>query len=116
MTVPVQLRAGGAFMAVALVLLIYAALAYLRGDATFGVTPQVLSIVAAAVIFGANATFVRGQERSRPQVVALALAVVLLVVGFLAPSAELFVTQPFWLILWAVTAAVCALILRRSAM
>ena len=36
--VPVQLRVGGAFMGIALVLVLYAVLALLRGDAAFPVT------------------------------------------------------------------------------
>ena len=53
--VPVQLRVGGAFMGIALVLVLYAVLALLRGDAAFPVTPQVLSVIAAVAIVGAFA-------------------------------------------------------------
>ena len=113
--VPVPLRAGGAFLAIALVLLIYAALAFFRSEPAFAITPQVVTILVAAAIFGANATFVRGQTHSRVQVGALAAAVVLVVVGVLLPATTLFITQTFWLILWAVTGIMCALVLRRSA-
>ena len=54
--VPLQLRVGGAFLGVALVLVLYAVLALLRGDATFPITPQVLSVIAAVAIVGAFAT------------------------------------------------------------
>lgn len=113
--IPIQLRVGGAFLAIALVFVIYAAVWFFRGESAFTVTPQVLSIVAAAALFGANATFVRGQERSRGQVVALACAVLLVIVGVALPGWPLFTTETFWLVLWAVAAAACALILRRSA-
>lgn len=113
--IPVQLRVGGAFVALALVFIIHAAMAFVRGEALFAFTPQVLSILAATAVFGANATFVRGQRRSRGQVVALAVAVLLVVAGVLAPRAELFVAPTYWLVLWACVAGVCALILRRSA-
>ncbi|WP_291313588.1 hypothetical protein [Corynebacterium sp. UBA2622] len=114
--IPVQLRAGGAFLAIALVLLIYTALAFFRSEPTFAFTAQVITIIVAAAIFGANATFVRGQRHTRAQVGALAGAVALVIIGILLPATPLFVTQTFWLILWAVTGILCALILRRSAM
>ena len=63
--VPVQLRVGGAFMGIALVLVLYAVLALLRGDAAFPVTPQVLSIIVAVAIVGAFATYNTKQEGSR---------------------------------------------------
>ncbi|SDS05805.1 hypothetical protein [Corynebacterium timonense] len=113
--IPVQLRAGGAFLTIALVLVIYAAVWFFRGEPIFPITPQVLSIVAAAALFGANATFVRGQERSRGQVIALACAVLLVIVGVALPAVTIVATQTFWLVLWAAAAAACALILRRSA-
>lgn len=113
--IPLQLRVGGAFLALALVLVIYAVIAFLRGQAVFELTPQVLTILAAALIFGANATFVRDQDRSGSQVVALAVAVGLVVVGVLLPATAIAATPTYWLLLWASAAVVCALILRQSA-
>lgn len=113
--VPVQLRVGGAFMGIALVLVLYAVLALLRGDAAFPVTPQVLSIIVAVAIVGAFATFNTKQEGSRTQVGALIVAVVLIGLGFIAPDTELMATTPFWLIGWALAAGLCAVVLRRSA-
>ena len=113
--VPVQLRVGGAFMGIALVLLLYAVLALLRGDAAFPVTPQVLSIIVAVAIVGAFATYNTKQEGSRTQVGALLAAVVLIGLGFIAPDTELMATTPFWLIGWALAAGLCAVVLRRSA-
>ncbi|MCT1442790.1 hypothetical protein [Corynebacterium glucuronolyticum] len=113
--VPVQLRVGGAFMGIALVLVLYAVLALLRGDAAFPVTPQVLSIIVAVAIVGAFATHNTKQEGSRTQVGALIVAVVLIGLGFIAPDTELMATTPFWLIGWALAAGLCAVVLRRSA-
>lgn len=113
--VPVQLRVGGAFMGIALVLVLYAVLALLRGDAAFPVTPQVLSIIVAVDIVGAFATYNTKQEGSRTQVGALLAAVVLIGLGFIAPDTELITTTPFWLIGWALAAGLCAVVLRRSA-
>ena len=113
--VPVQLRVGGAFLGIALVLVLYAVLALLRRDATFPITPQVLSVIAAVAIVGAFATYNTNQAGSRTQVGALLAAVVLIGLGFIAPGAELMVTTPFWLIGWALAAGLCAVVLRRSA-
>ena len=113
--VPVQLRVGGAFMGIALELVLYAVLALLRGDAAFPVTPQVLSIIVAVAIVGAFATYNTKQEGSRTQVGALIVAVVLIGLGFIAPDTELMATTPFWLIGWALAAGLCAVVLRRSA-
>lgn len=113
--VPVQLRVGGAFMGIALVLVLYAVLALLRGDAAFPVTPQVLSIIVAVAIVGAFATYNTKQEGSRTQVGALIVAVVLIGLGFIAPDTELMATTPFCLIGWALAAGLCAVVLRRSA-
>ena len=113
--VPVQLRVGGAFMGIALVLVLYAVLALLRGDAAFPVTPQVLSIIVAVAIVGAFATYNTKQEGSRTQVGALLAAVVLIGLGFIAPDTEMMATTPFWLIGWALAAGLCAVVLRRSA-
>ncbi|WP_342319751.1 hypothetical protein [Corynebacterium mayonis] len=113
--IPVQMRAGGAFVALAIVLFIFAATSFFRGQPVFSVTSQVACVLVAAVLFGANATFVRGQERTRGQVVSLAGAVALVAVGAVLPAQTLFVTQLHWLILWALTAVFCALILRRFA-
>lgn len=93
--VPVQLRVGGAFMGIALVLVLYAVLSLLRGDAAFSITPQVLSVIAAVAIVGAFATYNTKQEGSRTQVGALLAAVVLIGLGFIAPDTEFMATTPF---------------------
>ena len=114
--VPLQLRVGGAFMALALALFLFGFIAMLRGQALFDVTPQFLFTCLAAVIFGAFATTRRDQAGSRAQVIALAVAVALIGIGMILPSAAVAVTQTYWLALWGGGALLCALILRRSAM
>lgn len=113
--VPVQLRVGGAFLGIALVLVLYAVLALLRGDAAFSITPQVVSVIAAVAIVGAFTTYNTNQAGSRTQVGALLAAVVLIGLGFIAPDTEFMATTPFWLIGWALAAGLCAVVLRRSA-
>lgn len=113
--VPVQLRVGGAFMGVALALVLYAVVALLGGDATFSITPQVLSVLVAVGLVGAFATYNTNQAGSRAQVVALLAAVVLIGAGFIAPDTHLMATTPYWLIGWALAAGLCAIVLRRSA-
>lgn len=113
--VPVQLRVGGAFMGIALVLMLYALLALLRGDATFSITPQVLTVLVAVGLVGAFATYNTNQAGSRTQVYVLLAAVVLIGAGFIAPDTQLTATTPFWLIGWALAAGLCAIVLRRSA-
>lgn len=113
--VPGQIRVGGGFLGIALVLVLYAVLAPLRGDATFSITPQVFSVIAAVAIVGAFATYNTNQAGSRTRVGALLAAVMLIGLGFNAPDASLMVTTPFWLIGWALSAGLCAVVLRRSA-
>ncbi|MCP1387067.1 hypothetical protein M5J20_02525 [Corynebacterium sp. TA-R-1] len=114
--VPIQLRAGGAFIALALVLFLFAFVAFLRGDTLYTITPQFICTAVAAVIFGSFATFNTAQGGSRKQLIALGAAVLLLGLGVLVPNTALAVTPTYWLGLWAVGALLCALILRRSAM
>ncbi|WKD57657.1 hypothetical protein CAPI_05535 [Corynebacterium capitovis DSM 44611] len=103
-------------MVLAVVFLLLAALAFFRGEHIVAITAREAVIAVAAAIFGANATFIKGQERTRGQVGLLGVAVALLACGAFLPRVVLFYAEPFWLILWAVVAAVCALILRRNAM
>lgn len=112
--VPVQIRVGGAFLGVALALTMYAVIALLRGEAIFAITPQVLTVLAAVVLVGAFATYDKTQPGSRTQVGALAAAVALIGLGVVLPGTALAVTTPFWLLGWALTAGLCAAVLRRS--
>lgn len=112
--VPVQLRVGGAFLGIALVLIIYSMLGFFGADATFVITPQVLTVLAAAALVGAFATTNTKSTGSRAQVYALLGAVVLIGLGVILPDTPLMVTTPVWLAAWAVAAGLCAVILRRS--
>ena len=74
---PIQLRAGGAFIALAVVLLLFAFIAFLRGEQIFAVSLQFVLTACAAIIFGAFATTDKTQAGSRSQVIALTSSVVL---------------------------------------
>lgn len=117
-TVPLALRAGGAFLALAVTLAIFGVIAWLSDGwaVPFAVTPAFLGICAAAVLFGAFATVNRAQKPSVAQVVALSVAVALIIASqFLANTALGYMGQ-YWLFMYAVLALVCALVLRRSIM
>ena len=112
------MRAGGAFLALAVTLAIFGVIAWLSDGwaVPFAVTPAFLGICAAAVLFGAFATVNRAQKPSVAQVVALSVAVALIIASqFLANTALGFMGQ-HWLFMYAVLALVCALVLRRSIM
>lgn len=102
-------------MALAVVLLIQAVVAFLRGDGLFSVDLGTVCTWVAALLFGGFATMSREQKPSRGQVFALGAAVVLVAISVLVPTTPWFTMEPFWIVLYAATAFVCALILRRSA-
>ncbi|WIM68856.1 hypothetical protein QP027_05605 [Corynebacterium breve] len=114
--IPLQIRVGGAFMALALVLLIYAFITFLRGESTFTLTLSSLLVMIAAILLGAFATMRKDQPASRGQVIALIVAVILVIASVIVPAVTLTSTTPVWLVLYAGMAVLCALILRRSAM
>lgn len=118
MHIPLPIRAGGSFLALTLVLVIFLVVSVFSDGwmANFEVTPRTLLIVAAAAILGAFATVRRDQVASRSQVVALATGVGLIALSMLIPPTPIYVMQQYWLALYAAAALVCALILRRSAM
>lgn len=111
--VPLQLRAGGAFMALAVVLFIFAFLAFMRGEVVHDITVRFALTCTAALIFGAFATTNTATGGSRTQLMALSVAVALIAVGMLMPNLVLTVAPTTWLALWGGGALVCALILRR---
>lgn len=111
--VPLQLRAGGAFMALAVVLFIFAFLAFTRGEEMHDITVRFVLTCAAALIFGAFATTNTSTGGSRAQLIALGVAVALIAAGMLVPNQVLTVAPTTWLALWGGGALVCALILRR---
>lgn len=118
MRIPASIRAGGAFLALAVTLLILLFLAILNDGwmAPFAVTNRILMILVAAVIFGAFATQRTNQSFNRAQVIALVVAVVLLVVSMLIPQATVYTLAQYWVAMYAVLALMCALILRRASL
>ena len=114
--VPVQLRVGGAFMALAVVLIILAIKAFISGDSVFTFTPSDLMLCVAALLFGSFGAFTREERGSLTRVIALALTSVLILASVVTPkTTTVFTTETYWLLLWAGMAIICALILRRSA-
>lgn len=110
---PVQLRVGGAFMSLAVVLIVQAVVAFITGG-VFQVTVATVLVWVAALIFGAFATQRRDQPGSRSQVIALIVALVLIIFSVVLPTTVLTTTAAYWLALYAAVAVICALILRRS--
>ena len=115
-TIPLQLRVGGAFIAVALVLVIMTIVAVLTEGwmSPFVWTPARVALVVAALIIGAFATIRKDQRPRITQVVALGGAVLIIIASRFLPSAELAVMGQWWLLIYAGLALVCALVLRRS--
>ncbi|AGF72492.1 hypothetical protein [Corynebacterium halotolerans] len=114
--IPVALRVGGAFMALAIVLLVFTVVSvFLDGwMVPFVVTPSFLVILLAAVIFGAFATVRKDQAASRSQVIALIVAVALVILSRFLPATALYVMAQYWLPMYAVLAFLCGLVIRRS--
>lgn len=114
--IPLQLRVGGAFIAVALVLVIMTFVAVLTEGwmSPFVWTPARVALVVAALIIGAFATIRKDQRPSIAQVVALGGAVLIIIASRFLPTAQLAVMGQWWLLIYAGLALVCALALRRS--
>ncbi|MGP6173175.1 DUF7937 domain-containing protein [Corynebacterium sp. A21] len=114
--VPLPLRVGGAFMALALVLFIFLMIEWLTTGffAPFAVTPRFVVIVLAALILGAFATMSRNQESSRTQVIALAVAMVLVILSRFLPNEAIAEMAQEWLLGYVILALICALVIRRS--
>ncbi|MHA2788990.1 hypothetical protein ACXZ66_07580 [Corynebacterium sp. S7] len=114
--IPIQIRVGGAFMALAIVMIIQAIISFIRGGGVFEITLGSVFIWVGALLFGGFATMRRDQPASKLQVAALAIAVVLILASVFIPTIKLGVMATYWLALYAGVAVFCALILRRSAM
>lgn len=116
--IPLTIRAGGAFIAIALVTVIYMIIELINSGLAepFGVTWRFIGIVAAAALLGAFATMRRDQENTRSQIVALIVALLLIVGTRFLPADPFYFVEQYWLAFWAVGAFLCALILRRSSM
>lgn len=114
--VPLALRVGGAFMALAVALAIFAVVAVFADGwmAPFAVTPRFLVILVAALILGAFATIRTDQQASRTQVIALIVAVAIVIFSRFIPNEPLTLMAQYWLAMYAAFAFLCALIIRRS--
>ncbi|QGU04620.1 hypothetical protein [Corynebacterium comes] len=114
--VPLALRVGGAFMALAVALLVFTAVALITDGwmTPYVVTPRFLIILVAVIILGAFATVRRDQAASRAQVIALIAAVVLVMFTRLIPNEGIYVMEQYWLAMYAVAAFVAGLVIRRS--
>lgn len=105
-------------MALALVLFIFLIIEIISVGfmVPFPITWRFLAIVVAALILGGFATMSRQQESSRTQVIALAGAVVLVIVGRFLPAEPLMLMGQEWVMGYAILALICAVIIRRSLM
>lgn len=114
--IPPAIRVGGAFMALAVVLFIYTAIEVFTNGwmVPFEVTSRFVLILLAAAVLGAFATVNKQQKPSAVQVVALALALLLAVGSRFVPNTVLTTWEQYWLPGYAVLAALCGIILRRT--
>lgn len=114
--IPVALRVGGAFMAIGVVLFIFAAIEVFRSGwfGFFNVDVRFLMIVLAAAVLGAFATMNRNQEASRTQVIALVAAFVLAIGSRFVPNEVITVLQQWWLMGYAGLAFLCGLAIRKA--
>lgn len=117
MNLPLPIRVGGAFVAIAIVLAIFAFVAVVTQGflAPFEVTPRFLLIVAAGALVGAFGMSPPGQPRSTWSVFALAVALLFVVGGRFIPNEPFFVMDQWWLPAYAILAFICGLVLRRAA-
>lgn len=117
-SIPIQVRVGGAFMGLAAVLFLLALVAVFTDGwaAPFAWTPIRVAIVIAALLVGGFATVRRDQKASMTQVVALAVAVLLIIGSRFVPQEIYLVQHQAFLVLYGGAALICALILRRSVM
>ncbi|BAC18454.1 hypothetical protein [Corynebacterium efficiens] len=116
--VPAGIRIGGAFVALGAVMIVFGVIELFSGGLLqpFAVTPRFLVILLAAAILGGFATVSKYENSSRLQVIALAVAVILVFASRALPNDPIMLIEQFWLSLWAVTAIICGLIIRRSLM
>lgn len=116
--VPAGIRIGGAFVALGAVMIVFGVIQLFNGGLLqpFAVTPRFLVILLAAAILGGFATVSKYENSSRLQVIALAVAVILVFASRALTNDPIMLIEQFWLSLWAVTAIICGLIIRRSLM
>ncbi len=114
--IPVPIRVGGAFLAVAIVLAFFTVVEVITKGwmVPFQVTPRFIVLVIAGALVGGFATMNKNQPPSVIQVVALVGALILVVAGRFLPSTTLVLWDQFWLPAYALLAFVCSLAIRRS--
>ncbi|QPK80204.1 hypothetical protein G7Y31_05935 [Corynebacterium lizhenjunii] len=116
--VPVALRVGGAFIALALIFVLFGLMSILSEGwmGLFPVTWRFILIVIAAALVGAFVTTNTAQKGSPAQVVGLAVAVALIIASRFVSLEPLSYMAQYWLFLYAGGALLCALLIRRSLM
>lgn len=114
--VPMTLRIGGAFitLAVMLLLLLFVQIFTQGWMAPLVITPGFVLIVVAALLLGAFGGVRSGDAASRSRVIALGLAVVMVLLSRLLQSPVLMVMDQYWIIMYAGIALLAGLWLRRS--
>ncbi|MCS4489327.1 hypothetical protein N7326_00465 [Corynebacterium sp. ES2794-CONJ1] len=115
--VSAALRVGGAFIAIAVVLLIFTVMEISQHGwmAPFAVTFRFINTVVAAGLVGGYATTHIKQRPHFTQLIALVGALLLIISGRLFPSTPLIVWEQFWIPSYAVLALICGLYIRRKA-
>ena len=111
------IRLGGAFMLLAVAIVVFTAFGVFRNgvNTPVPITTRVLLTAIAAMLIGAAGVTVPGQKSGLPRVAALGAAVVLLIASrFISPTVLTYMEQ-YWLVGYAVIAGICAAVLRRAA-
>ncbi|MCK7637036.1 hypothetical protein [Corynebacterium pygosceleis] len=116
--VPPAMRAGGAFIALALVLALWTFLEVVMNGwmAPFYVTTRFLLICVAAIIIGASATSGRTQYVTMGRIVILGVALVLLMLSRVLPNHIFMVMGQYWLPSYAIVSLLAGLIIKRQMM
>ncbi|MCQ9677441.1 MULTISPECIES: hypothetical protein [Corynebacterium] len=115
-SIPAGLRVGGAFALLAAVLALFGLISIFTDGwgATFEWTWRRLAIVGAALLVGAFSSQRHDQRGSREQIIALILALVLIVASRALPTTVLTTMGQYVVFLYAVGAALCAAVIRRT--
>ncbi|MCG7275432.1 hypothetical protein [Corynebacterium singulare] len=115
-SIPAGLRVGGAFALLAAVLALFGLVSIFTDGwgATFEWTWRRLAIVGAALLVGAFSSQRHDQRGSREQIIALILALVLIVASRALPTTVLTTMGQYVVFLYAVGAALCAAVIRRT--
>lgn len=114
--IPVPIRVGGAFMAVAIVLVFFTVVEVITNGwlVPFAVTPRFLALLLAGALVGGFATMNKNQPPSVIQVGALITALLCVIAGRFLPQTTLMMWDQYWLPAYALLAFGCSLAIRRS--